>query len=170
MTQPQQQPKPKWKLAAAPVAAVVAIVAALQTSEQRVHTAYWDHLGKVWTVCAGITGPDVVEGLTLTDAECEAREVAYVEKMLARMGRCVATPLTFNEIKAWGHFSYNVGNANFCGSTAARLLNEGRNREACEQITRWTLIKGKDCRNPANKCGGIVKRREWERQTCLSSL
>lgn len=156
----------KIGFAAAPALVVLAIVAALQPSEKRVLTTYWDHLGKIDTVCAGVTGPGVIRGKTYTVAECEAMETAYVQKMLARMGSCVTAELEFHEVKAWGHFAYNVGTANFCRSTAARLLNQGKSAEACKQISRWTFVKGKDCRLKANKCGGIVKRRATERAWC----
>lgn len=33
--------------------------------------AYWDNIGKVWTIGYGHTGPDVVEGLTCTPGEAE---------------------------------------------------------------------------------------------------
>lgn len=157
----------KVSLVAAPAVLVLAIVAALQSSERRVHTTYWDDLGKVWTVCAGVTGPGVVPGKTYTDAQCEAMEAAYVRRMLARMGQCVTVPLEFHEAKAFGHFAYNVGETNFCKSTAARLLNAGQFKAACKQILRWVYIKGRDCRIAANKCAGIPKRRQWEYQTCI---
>lgn len=35
-------------------------------------TAYWDHIGKVWTVGYGHTGPDVTEGTVWTLAQAEA--------------------------------------------------------------------------------------------------
>lgn len=168
MTRPA--PPQRWALAAAPVAVVAGIVAALQPWEQRVHTAYWDHLGSVWTICAGVTGPDVVQGLTLTDAECEAKETAYVERMLGHMGGCVKEPLAFHEIKAWGHFSYNIGTRAFCESTAAKWLNKGEHSMACGEIPKWTFTGGKNCRLNASKCAGLPKRRAWEYATCEGIL
>ena len=159
----------KARFIAVPAVVVLAIVAALGVSEKRVHKTYWDHLGQVWTVCAGVTGPGVVPGKTYTDAECRDMEVTYVTRMLNSMGRCVTGSFDFHVIKAFGHFAYNVGTANFCNSTAARLLNAGDVAGACKQILRWTYIKGKDCRDPRNKCAGIPKRREWEYQTCMGN-
>ena len=159
----------KARFVAVPAAVVLAIVAALGVSEKRVHKTYWDHLGQVWTACAGVTGPGVVPGKTYTDAECVAMETGYVTRMLNSMGRCVTGSFDFHVIKAFGHFAYNVGTANFCNSSAARLLNAGDVAGACNQILRWTYIKGKDCRDPRNKCAGIPKRREWEYQTCMGN-
>jgi lysozyme len=156
---------------AVPAIVIAALIAALQVSEKRVHTTYWDALGQVWTACAGVTGEGVIPGKTYTDAECDALEGRYVKRMYQRMGRCVTRDdLEFYEIKAWGHFAYNVGESNFCKSTAARLLNAGKNAEACRQIGRWVFVKGKDCRVRASKCPGIVKRRQWEEKTCLGEL
>lgn len=157
----------KAKFGAASAALVLAIVVALGYSELRVKTTYWDALGGVWTVCAGVTGEGVVPGRTYSNSECQAMETRYVKRMLSSMGRCVQGEFDFNVIKAFGHFAYNVGTANFCASTAAKLLTRGDIVGACKQILRWTFIKGKDCRDRANKCFGIVTRRTWEYQTCM---
>jgi GH24 family phage-related lysozyme (muramidase) len=157
----------KTTFAGASVAVVMAIVASLVPHEGRKLTPYWDSLGHTWTVCAGITGADVVPGKTYTSAECDRLESAYVGKMLQNMGKCVSTELEFHEIKAWGDFAYNVGTTNFCSSTAARLLNAGEHKRACSQIPNWVYVGGKDCRIASNKCAGIPERREWERATCM---
>jgi lysozyme len=163
---------PKIGFAAVPFALVLALASLLAQPghEKRVYTTYWDALGGLYTACAGVTGPGVIPGKTYTDDECEALETRYITRMFARMGRCVPNArMAFNEIKAWGHFAYNVGERAFCQSTAAKLLNAGRNIAACRQIPRWIYIKGRDCRDPKNKCAGIPKRREWEYQTCVSA-
>jgi GH24 family phage-related lysozyme (muramidase) len=162
----------KVGFAAVPVALVAALVALLAQPghEKRVYTTYWDALGQVDTACAGVTGAGVIRGKTYTDAECEALETRYVQRMFARMGKCVPNArMEFHEIKAWGHFAYNVGEAAFCKSTAARLLNAGENEAACKQIRKWVYIKGRNCRDPKNKCAGIPRRREWEYQTCVGN-
>ena len=159
----------KVGFAAVPAALILAMAAILAQPdhEKRVYTTYWDTLGQIDTVCAGVTGEGVIRGKTYTDAECEALETRYIARMYGRMGRCVPNArMAFNEIKAWGHFAYNVGETNFCHSTAAKLLNRGENAAACKQIPRWRFIKGKDCAIRANKCYGIVKRRAWEQQLC----
>ena len=159
----------KVGFAAVPLALILALAAILGQPghEKRVYTTYWDALGGVYTVCAGVTGEGVVRGRTYTDTECEALETRYIARMFARMGRCVPNArMEFHEIKAWGHFAYNIGEANFCHSTAARLLNAGQNAAACKQIPRWRFIGKKDCAIKANKCGGIPKRRAWELALC----
>lgn len=157
-------------MGAAPVALVVALLAALPFFEGREYTPYWDKLGGVWTVCAGVTGPGVVPGRKYTSEECDALESGYIRQMYARMGTCVPGEIPFDVAKAMGHFAYNIGEGAFCKSTAARLLRAGDFKGACAQISRWTYVGGKNCRLPASKCSGIVKRRDWERATCEAGL
>jgi GH24 family phage-related lysozyme (muramidase) len=162
----------KVGFAAVPTVLILALVAILAQPghEHRKLTTYWDGLGQVWTACAGVTGEGVIPGKTYTVAECEALETRYIARMFARMGRCVPNArMEFHEVKAWGHFAYNIGETAFCNSTAARLLNHGRNAEACKQILRWVYVKGKDCRIAANRCAGIVTRRKWEYTQCTGA-
>lgn len=150
---------------AAPLIVVAGILAALTGSEGRKLVPYYDIAG-VLTVCDGITGPGVIKGRAYTNAECDRMGQVYVRRMLDNMGQCVRGEFEPHEIKAWGHFAYNVGTGAFCKSTAAKRLNAGERKAACAEISKWTYVAGKDCRIAANKCSGIVKRRDWERATC----
>lgn len=160
---------------AAPIAVVLALVAALAQDdpahEGRRYTPYRDSAG-IPTVCAGITGPAVIAGKKYTKSECERLESEYVQTMLSRMGQCVRGEFEFHEVKAWGHFAYNIGTQRFCSSTAAKRLNAGERKAACAEISkfRFVRINGqlRDCALPQwqRQCGGIPKRREWERATC----
>lgn len=169
----------KFGFAAAPAALILALVAALgqndSAHEGRKYVPYRDS-GGVWTVCAGITGPAVVPGRRYTDGECTRLETAYVQTMLNHMGRCVRGEFEFHEVKAWGHFAYNVGNNAFCSSTAARRLNAGERTAACDEIWKWRFVTidgaKRDCSLPQwrSKCGGIIDRRQWEMATCRGTL
>lgn len=169
----------KAGFATASIAVVLALVAALgqndSAHEGRRYTPYYDS-AKVLTVCAGITGPAVVSGKTYTPDECTRLETAYVRTMLSHMGRCVRGEYQFHEIKAWGHFAYNVGNGAFCSSTAARRLNAGERAAACDEMWKWRFVTingaKRDCALPQwrSKCGGIIDRRQWEMATCRGTL
>lgn len=158
----------------APAALVAALAVALGVSEGRTHYAYRDQAG-VLTVCRGITGPGVIEGKFYSWAECDALEQAFITRMLGTIGKCVApAALTLGEWKAWGHFTYNIGTAAFCNSTAAKLLRAGKYEQACREMPKWTWLTkpgiGKvNCRIKANKCGGIPKRRDLELGMCLDA-
>lgn len=125
--------KQRFGFAAVPLALIGALVAALGTNdsahEGRRYTPYYDSAG-ILTVCAGITGPAVVKGKRYADEECTRLETAYVRTMLGHMGQCVRGEFEFHEIKAWGHFAYNIGTPAFCVSTAAKRLNAGERQPA----------------------------------------
>ncbi|HHA2418602.1 TPA: lysozyme [Stenotrophomonas maltophilia] len=171
--------KQRVGFAAAPLALIGALVAALGTNdaahEGRRYTPYYDSAG-VLTVCAGITGPAVVKGKRYTDDECTRLETTYVRTMLGHMGQCVRGEFEFHEIKAWGHFAYNVGTPAFCGSTAAKRLNAGERQAACTEMWKWRYVAiggvKRDCALPqwSSKCGGIIDRRQWEMATCQGRL
>lgn len=82
------------------------------------------------------------------------------EEYEAALRRCVHVPLYQHEYDAWVSFIYNVGAGAFCQSTAAKLLNQGRYAEACDQMRRWVLVNGQQVQ-------GLVNRRERERRACL---
>lgn len=75
--------------------------------------------------------------------------------------RCAPVPMTQNEFDAWVSFTFNVGGGAFCRSTAAKLLNEYKYEEACNQMPRWVKQNGV-------VLPGLVARRERERELCLS--
>ena len=175
------QPDPKKRTKTAPAAAVIALLAALGASEGLdYYRPYQDVVG-IWTVCGGITGPEVIPGKLYSPMECRAMERRFVERMTAKMGKCVGEGLNAGEWKAWGHFTYNTGTAAFCGSTAARLLREGNHFQACRQMIRWDVltVKGRKvhCSVSANRigpkrvegCNGIMNRREKEMAWCIEA-
>lgn len=76
--------------------------------------------------------------------------------------------LTQSEYDVYVDFTGNVGPGNFCGSTMAGLVNAGLYADACRQFPRWKYVQNKDCTVPANKCGGIPKRRDAAMRCCLN--
>lgn len=147
---------------------VVLLVAALGVNEGMRTKPYYDSVG-VLTVCEGITGPDVVAGRTYTLAECYSLRDKFIERMNVRLGACLTEPVSQEEWIAYGHFSYNVGPKWFCQNFAP-MINAGDNRGACMRIERYVFADGRDCRIKANNCPGIVKRRAFERDMCLSGV
>lgn len=172
--QPTKQPTVKGRGGPIAVSALAAVlVGVLALHEGDVRTPYRDQ-GGIWTVCKGITGPDVIPGKTYTDADCERLETTFAAKMFARIDGCIKTPLNFNEWIAYGHFTYNLGTRAFCDSTLVKLLNAGDRHGACKQMARWTWTrvgnKKVNCRLPGTKCGGIPKRRDYEVRMCLDAI
>jgi lysozyme len=93
--------------------------------------AYWDALGKVWTIGYGSTGPDIHEGLVWTPEQCEARLLRDVQNACLHVNHLVTTPLNQNQFDALVDFAYNVGCGAFASSTLLKDVNEG-NMQAAE--------------------------------------
>lgn len=121
--------------------------------------------GDVPTVGFGTTG-GVKPGDTTTVERALARALKDVTVFEGALKSCVKVPLAQHEYDAFVSFSYNVGSGAFCSSTLVRKLNQKDYTGACRELLRWTKFQGKDCRDPANRCGGIVKRRESEFKLC----
>lgn len=129
--------------------------------------AYLDIVG-VATACDGITrygSTKVKKGDRFTEAQCAA--MLEQELIVHAQGVMKCTPGLSTAIPgrdrarfAAVSLAYNVGVANYCGSTARRRFNEGRIAEACTAMTLWNKAGGK-------VVNGLVKRRERERKICV---
>ncbi len=119
-------------------------LAILQYFESCRLEAYWDADGKVWTIGWGDTGPDVVPGLRITQAEADER----LQRRLARefvpgvLG-VLTRPATQAQLDAMVNLAYNIGVSVFQGSTLVRLFNAGEPAGAAEQFLRWNKSGGR---------------------------
>jgi len=149
---------PKKKVAAAVIAAAATSATGLIAYFEGTHTeAYRDPVG-IPTICTGHTD-GVVMGQVRSLHECEALLKADVDTAMASVLALVRVPLDENELAAYTSFVYNVGHGNFARSTLLKKLNAGDREGACEELSRWTLAKGR-------KLPGLVKRREAEKALC----
>lgn len=110
------------------------------------------------TACAGVT-EGVKLGQTYTDAECEMLTGIAMVKHGVAIDRCIRVSIPLESRAAFTDFAYNVGVANFCGSTLARKVNAGDLAGACAELSRWTYAGGK-------QLPGLVRRRADERALC----
>ena len=85
-----------------------------------------------------------------------------------RVNKCLTADVTQGQYDAYISFAYNVGSTAFCKSTMLKLANEGDRVGSCNQFDRWMYVAGKDCKIKSSNCSGIVKRREAEKDLCLS--
>lgn len=143
--------------------AVLIAVPEISVFEGRRNVPYYDVV-KVLTVCDGTTGPDVVVGKIYTDQECNALTSKDVQKAADGILR-VSPHLAWHpmQLASMISFSYNVGTGAYSTSTVARLMNEGKMIEACNFLPNYKFAGGK-------VWTGLVRRRERERQLCLSTL
>ena len=142
-------------------AVISAAIALVSTWEGRSLVAYLDPIGKA-TICEGYTH-GVKLGDVATPEKCDELTRQEVMKALAVVDKSVSRPLPDGVRVALTSFVYNVGPGAYGGSTLLRMLKAGDVRGACNQLPRWVYAGGKKLR-------GLERRREAERQICLSGL
>jgi len=151
------------KVAAGAAAAVA--VSLLAGLEGYTGGPYLDSAG-VLTDCYGNT-KNVRRDLVRSQAQCQAllegEALRIGDKILTLTTKPVSTPTLASYIS----FAYNVGDAAFRGSTLLKLHNQGRYREACEQMRRWVYVTVAGIKV---KLRGLVNRRDAEVKLCLSGL
>lgn len=126
--------------------------------------------GDKWTNGFGSTTNDQGQPLkpsdTTTPPKALAKKLRDVRTFEGSLKQCVTAELTQGEYDSLVSLAYNVGADAVCKSTMVRLHNQGKHAEACAQFDRWTFYQGKDCKDPANRCSGLAKRRAEERAMC----
>jgi lysozyme len=123
--------------------------------------AYRDIVG-VLTICYGET-KNVRAGQRATKAECDARLVRSLVEHEDGMLRCVRRAMPASVHAAALSLTYNIGVGAWCRSTAARLVDAGAFKAACEAMTRFNRAGGRVLR-------GLVNRREAEFALCVRDL
>lgn len=148
----------------------IALAAALATAiavpaEGLRQVAYNDIANpKLLTVCYGTTGPEVIKGKKYSLEECKAFLTADMLEAIEAVEKC-HPGLPETVLAAFGDAVYNAGPTVACNSTASQLLKRGDYVGACNQLSRWVYAK---VAGISVKLPGLVKRREAERQLCLS--
>lgn len=105
--------------------------------------AYWDATGKCWTIGWGHTGPDVYEGLMITQARADdllstRLETEFVPGVLAVITRSMDQC----QMDAMTDLAYNVGVAAFQSSTLVRKFNAGDIEGTADEFLRWNKSGG----------------------------
>lgn len=120
-------------------------------------TAYWDAAGKVWTIGYGTTGPEIVQGLIWTYAQCDAALYAKLNRaraqLIALSGPGATWPAGAQD--ALTDFVYNEGSGNYQGSTVRKCVAAGDWAGVRTHLLDWEFAGGK-------RLGGLVTRREGE--------
>ncbi|VVD76046.1 muraminidase [Pandoraea eparura] len=137
--------------------AIAALMVLVPHFEGVRYVAYQDSVG-VWTICYGHTR-GVRAGMTATQAQCDAWLVEDIEIALDAVDRNVRVPISETERAALGDFAFNLGEPNLRKSTLLRLVNLGRQDDACNEYRRWVLAGGR-------KLDGLVRRRDVEEWLC----
>jgi lysozyme len=124
---------------------------------------YKDIVG-VWTQCSGETLNVTAASPTETVQGCKIK----LDKRLASFAQGVVkcTPSLRGRDYQWAaatSLAYNIGVAGWCSSTADRMFDAGRSREACAAFLLWDKAKGR-------RVAGLARRRRAESALCLTGL
>ena len=156
--------KVRYSVAALTVA--IAGITGTKLYEGKSNVAYVERVAgnRVVTVCYGHTRTAVM-GQVYTDAQCDALLLKDLNEYYApHVRRLVKVPLSQGEFNALVDFVYNLGPGALAGSTLLALVNSRQYDKAALEFAKWKYVNGKDCTVPANKCGGIPKRRLWQQR------
>ncbi len=123
--------------------------------------------GGVWTIGRGHTD-GVYQGMTATKSQADKWYVEDVAKADAAYERLVTFKHPDNVKAASVDFIFNAGAGNFSGSTLRKKLNAGDRLGACNQFPRWKYMGPVDCSKNLKQCGGLITRRQNEKELCLS--
>jgi lysozyme len=169
--------KTRSKRAAAALASGLGLVALTVTYltepwEGTKNLAYYDRLGKVWTVCTGET-KDVKQGDHYSDNECRAMLYRRLEIDFHRpLQRCIASfdVMPISVQAAMLDLSYNVGVGTVCNSTAAKRAKAKDWRGTCEAMTWFNRASGKVIQGLKNRRENGDAHRIGEQELCLEGI
>lgn len=125
--------------------------------------SYKDIIG-VWTACYGET-KGIHAGMTFTKKQCDDMLIRSVVEHEDGMRKCLKVPdnIPDKPYIAFISLTYNIGIGGFCTGTMPKLINAGKIKEACNFLVNYNKAGGK-------VVNGLVKRREKEKQFCLSGI
>lgn len=159
----------KNRVAAAAFGVAVALTSPLLEEIEGVRYKPYKDIAGVWTVCAGITGPDVILGKTYTKKECDALLDKHIQVAKKEVDKQVKVDIPDSMRAAMYSFTYNAGTGAFRNSTMLKLINNGRYMEACDQLWRWTKYTNpKTGKKETSK--GLRNRRAVEFKYCIKDL
>ncbi|QHJ81036.1 MAG: hypothetical protein [Bacteriophage sp.] len=149
-------------------AALLMAVPLVEKVEDVKHKVYIDIAG-VPTVCAGITGKDVIMGKTYSTSECSALLAKHIKIASDYVDSRVKVKMPDTMKAAVYSFTFNVGRSAFGSSTMLKLINQGRYIDACNQLHRWVYAKDPKTGKRV-KVKGLVNRRNFEYEYCVKDL
>ena len=132
-------------------------------SEGLKQNVYVDPVG-LPTVCVGHMDKSLRKGGTFSIEECMDMFAADWKKHQAQLDSVVKVPYKSEwQKEALTDFTFNVGIGNVKSSILIKLVNQGRHKAACEQLSKWVKAGGKTLK-------GLVTRRANTMPYCLGEL
>jgi len=128
--------------------------------EQKV---YVDPVG-LPTVCVGRMDRALKKGQIFSIEDCMKMFASDWKKHQDQLDSIVKVPYKSEwQKEALTDFTFNVGIGNVKSSTLIKLVNQGRHKAACEQLSKWVKAGGKTLK-------GLVTRRANTMPYCLGEL
>jgi lysozyme len=121
-------------------------------------------MGPPWTIGYGHTGPEVHEGLSISQDIAEAfllKDVTHAADVVLRSVTLTPPNFTQGMLDALTSFVFNCGARNFENSTMLKKINAGDTLGASLEILRWNKANG-------HEMLGLTKRRAAEQSLYLS--
>jgi GH24 family phage-related lysozyme (muramidase) len=139
------------KVAAGAAAVVIATATPFIAKWEGLETkAYRDIVG-VPTVCYGETR-GVKMGDTYTREQCIAMLQRGVTEFYTKLQPCMTNPTIPVGVQAsMLELAYNVGTGAVCKSTMMRLANQGKFKEACNELGKWVKAGVRTVRGLENR-------------------
>lgn len=129
-------------------------------------TAYRD-TGGVWTICYGHTA-GVKPGDVATRSQCMAWLWEDLQDAIKTVDRHLKAPVGWLCRVSHVDFVFQMGSGRYVPSTLLRRTNAG-DPAAPDEFLRWVYVGGRDCRDAASNCGGVVTRGQVRRELCLAT-
>lgn len=155
--------KQKLVISAATAAAIYIAAPIIELVEGVENKPYMDIAG-VPTVCAGVTGSDVIWGKSYSNRECRNLLEKHIQIHGKHVQNAVTYPISPKTRAALISFSYNVGGYAMMKSTPVRLINQGKVEQGCKALGMWNkaTVNGKKV-----VVKGLVNRRNEEIKLCI---
>lgn len=125
----------------------------------------------VCTIGYGHTGPDVRDGMVITEERAEEllrADLAQFERDVANLTGTARPPITENQFGALVSFAFNVGSRSLARSRLLALLREGDVNGAADEFQKWTRATNPNT-GEKRVLPGLVRRRARERALFLSA-
>lgn len=110
----------------------------------------------IWTIGYGCTGPDIIAGLVITQAQAERMLLDRLAGFCSAVTGMVKVKLSENQFSALVSLAFNIGSGALSKSTLIRKLNAGDYDGAAAEFDKWNKAGGK-------VLPGLVIRRAAER-------
>lgn len=144
--------------------AAAALLIFTPAQEGRELKTYRD-LGGVLTYCDGAT-ENAMWGKVYTNEECNRQLDRDLARHAEGVDRCLPmSRLTLGQRIAFVDAAYNIGVQGFCGSTMARLANQGDVVGSCAALFAWNGIVKNGVKIPIK---GLILRRLRAIEICLT--